>query len=158
MLVKMQNNMIPVDYKSLNDSPGAHLVLGRNREHTITAIRKIASNLNVKHINRVNGCLWGSVFFEDFGNNWYYDDIRAKLRGDGGILESKNMTFVSTMNLAVVNEFYFHSREDAQRRLLFAKEDGTLWRLDDERAREFYDAYGTGIESVSEILIERGMW
>jgi hypothetical protein len=145
--------MIRVEYDTLIAVKGIYLVLGRREKHTALALENLRGYLDMADAD-----LWKAEIFESFGDGMHHADVDALLCGETGLLKSDRFVFVSTMACPTIDRFYFHSQIDAQQRILFAKEDGSLWCMDEDQARMFHAAYEAGIESVSEILMTRGLW
>ena len=67
--------------------------------------------------------------------------------------------FFSTMSTTVIDCFYdFSNAEELSERILFVDNECNIHQMDMYEARLVWSAYEVGIESLSQILLTRGMW
>lgn len=101
------------------------------------------------------------IIVDELINGLHHDWIRACLDEIGG-----RQAFLTSQNPLLLDYLEFESAEDVRLGFVLCERQTTstngtelVWRNPtQDEAREFFAAYETGLQSVSEILISKGFW
>lgn len=128
-------------------TPGLHLVLAKRKALAQKALEAIASD----GIGRRN--VYESLVFD----TWYHGLLEEELRKTIDFAPAIPL-FTTTMREAIVDLLAPISAEDARARILFADEQGRLCQMTEDETAMVWEAREAGIETLSEILLTRGLW
>lgn len=94
----------------------------------------------------------------EFLDNPFTDVHWSEMEACLGSLAGRKVIIRTIGNTNLVDHLEFQSADEVRRCFYVRKLDGSFGRMEEIEAEEFFGAYEVGIEHVSEILRNRGLW